>query len=162
MSTYRTFQMLDLSTVHLPLDVRSELHTIPGVTVNALSNGGWLLCVPGETELHITACEPALPPAVAAIWRFAAAQGCEYVLFDRDGAVVDVLDRFEEDNEDQDEAENVCQNVEHLYEIGRTGSIAALEFAVRDYVTNQDAEGCPPGFDVDNVDFGALRHFLRA
>lgn len=64
-------------------------------------------------------------------------------------------DEDEDNSDDQDEAENICQNVEHLYDLGREGGSDALEEAFTEYVNESIID-----VNVDNVDFVKLCAFL--
>lgn len=67
-------------------------------------------------------------------------------------------DAAEEENEDQDEAENIAQNIEHLYDLGQAGDADGLEAAFREYA----AENNGVWVDCDNVDFDQLVEFLQS
>lgn len=60
-----------------------------------------------------------------------------------------------EENEDQDEAENIAQNFEHLY---LSSFASQLEARFRDYLIEYPSIDNP---DPDNVDFDALFDFLQ-
>lgn len=85
---------------------------------------------------------------------------------DREGSVRDTngntVGGFElagepdEDNEDQDEAENICQNEEHLYDAGRMDDPDGLEAMFRAHVAANALD-----VDPDNVDYTALARFLQ-
>lgn len=64
----------------------------------------------------------------------------------------------DEVNEDQDEAENLAINDEHLYNLGMSGDEAGLEAAFREYVASNRLCDVDP----DNVDYEALVAFVQS
>ncbi len=100
-SSPRIIRMLDLSTAHLPKEVAEDLTAYDGVIAYPLSTSdaeyGWLLWVPehpdqraadyGEADADpqdvIDGTADGIPAAVLAIWHYARAAGCDYVLLDR-------------------------------------------------------------------------------
>lgn len=63
-----------------------------------------------------------------------------------------------ESESDQDEAEDICGNVEELYDEARYGTAESLEEVVRAWSSRQEIET----FDPDNVDYDKLIAFLRS
>jgi hypothetical protein len=86
--------VLDLSTHHLPRAIGpTGLTGEEGVTAYPLPHG-YLMWVPTDPEA--TAADyPTLPGVVLAVMRYARARGCDYVLFDQEGAVVADLPTWE-------------------------------------------------------------------
>ncbi len=80
----RIIRMLDLSTAHLPIPLR---------TADASEAIGGLLWVPDDPDDAANDDGPEL----LAIRRFARAQACDYVLFDRDADELAELPTFAED-----------------------------------------------------------------
>jgi hypothetical protein len=90
--------MLELSTAHLPEELGSErsvwpLNRIPGVVAYPLSHG-WLLWVPDDPTASAADSEDEVPLVVLTIQRYARALGCDWVMFDADGADTDDLPRW--------------------------------------------------------------------
>lgn len=92
----RTNPVLDLSTAHLPADLRDDLNGEEGVTANRRESG-WLLWVPDDVDGHAADYDNEVPDVVVQIWRYARSLGCDYVLFDVDAERVSGLPVFGED-----------------------------------------------------------------
>jgi hypothetical protein len=100
MNTPTIFRMLDLSTAHLPAEIRDELNQYEGLVADE-RRYGWLLLVPEDIDKHIAECEPEdlnelIPLEVIRIWRKAAEHGCQYVLLDQDASIVDGLPTYDD------------------------------------------------------------------
>lgn len=84
------YRLLDLSTAHLPEDIRHCLNTCDGVIADEREYG-WLMYVPSEIDENIfdywSDDEADAAAAVLAIWRLAEKRHCKYVLLDQDGPV---------------------------------------------------------------------------
>jgi hypothetical protein len=83
-------QFLDLSTAHLPKDIRDALSAQPGVVAYALTYG-WLMWVPDDPDGHCADGEQPVPDVVLTIQRYARERDCDYVLFDADADQVEGL-----------------------------------------------------------------------
>ena len=79
-------------------------------------------------------------------------------LRDANGNTIGSFELTADTESDQDEAENVCQNVERLYDTARYGTAEDLEDEVRTWSSLQPFET----FDPDNIDYDRLREFLRS
>jgi hypothetical protein len=91
--------MLELSTAHLPEELRLALGTEPGVMADELTYG-WLLYVPEDIDETIAeqATDPdakGVPTVVVAICRYADELDCQYVRFDQDEEPIGDLPTFE-------------------------------------------------------------------
>jgi hypothetical protein len=86
------FRMLDASTGHLPADVRENLNGYEGVIATERKYG-WLLWVPEDTQERVEEY-PDTPASVAALWRVANDNDCQYVLLDADADEVDGLPMY--------------------------------------------------------------------
>ncbi len=98
-------KMLVLSTAHVPVNLREEAEfdedtagwgAAPIVTV---LKHGFLLWVPDDPQESSDAMEEATHTIVLDIQLKARGMGCDYVMLDADGPVVDWLARFEEREE---------------------------------------------------------------
>lgn len=81
----RIFQALDLCTSHLPRQTLHALNSYGGVIARPFDYGAWMW-VPDDVDAHLAEQEPddTPPDEVVAIYRYARARGCDWVLFDRD------------------------------------------------------------------------------
>jgi hypothetical protein len=78
-------RILDLSTQHLPPDLRQDrLTALPGVVAYQLTHG-WLLWVPHDPDDSARLMDEPVPEPVLEIQRYARRKRCDYVLFDADG-----------------------------------------------------------------------------
>jgi len=80
------YSVLDLSTAHLPEELRDDLNAEPGVIAHKLTYG-WLMWVPTDPVEHAAETIDPMPAQVLAVQRYAHSLGCQYVLFDRDADV---------------------------------------------------------------------------
>lgn len=92
------FRMLDMSTAHLPREMREDLSQYEGVIADE-RNYGWLLWVPEDIDKHVGECDPEdadelIPPEIVRIWRKAAEHDCQYVLIDQDASTVEDLPTY--------------------------------------------------------------------
>lgn len=86
--TVRKF--LDLSTAHLTAETRDaiEAHTINGPVYDHPDGCGWLIWVTVDKDSDIECGEP---PDLVAARDLARGLGCDYILFDSDGPIIDGL-----------------------------------------------------------------------
>lgn len=91
------FRTLDMSTAHLPPEMRDDLNQYDGVIADERSYG-WLLWVPEDIDQHIVEndVDGSIPPAVIAIYRKAAEHRCQYVLLDQDASLVGDLPTYDD------------------------------------------------------------------
>lgn len=82
----RTF--LDLSTAHLPEHLCQNLGGYSSIRAWE-TEYGWFMWAPGDIDDDPDYDD--VPDEVRAIWRFARAHGCHYVLLDRDAEILDGL-----------------------------------------------------------------------
>ncbi len=89
----------DLSVHHLPRKLWDNLGNYGGVRAYD-TESGWLVYVPDDPREHVEAERQAgresgfaveVPDEIVPIWEFARSRGCDYILFDLDGEVVDDL-----------------------------------------------------------------------
>jgi hypothetical protein len=88
------FRMLDASTWHLPRKLRQELRGIDGVIASEREYG-WLLWVPEDIDEHLAGYgHGEIPESVIALWRYAQATDCQYILLDGDADVLSDLPTY--------------------------------------------------------------------
>lgn len=101
-----TCTMLDLSTAHLNQDSRDWLDRGAEDASQYKGCYGWVSTTypdpenPGRTVVTPAGdgdADMTAPPALAAIFAYACANGCDFVLFDADRPVNDDLSTFDED-----------------------------------------------------------------
>lgn len=89
------FNVLDLSTAHLPERLGQQLNTVSGVIAHEYTHG-WLLFVPENIDETLVEHTPegfdesdddvhGVPQEVVNIWRYAEKHDCQYVLLDSAG-----------------------------------------------------------------------------
>lgn len=105
----KTVKMLDVSTRHLPPTVLQNLNSYPGVIADR-RDYGWLLFVPrddldsyldeyaeipddSDDDEVLDECAT-IPDEIVALWRYAVAADCHYVLLDRDSEIDPDLPTF--------------------------------------------------------------------
>ena len=84
---------LDASTAHLPAHLLVRIEAIDGVIAREFK-WGWWLWVPDNVPGHL-ADYARIPDAIAALWRFARAHECDWILLDADGPEVAGLPTYE-------------------------------------------------------------------
>jgi hypothetical protein len=95
-------QILDISTAHVSERTARILDEIvaddallglrPGVIVHGKGEHGWLVYVPSEPSQEST---PDFPEDLRTCMEHARALDCDWVMFDRDGVVIDALPEYE-------------------------------------------------------------------
>jgi len=86
-------QYLDASTAHLPPDLLEGIDTVENLIVRKFQYGWWLW-VPDDVAEQLADYE-GIPDAIVALWRFARAHECDWVLLDADGPEVDGLPTYD-------------------------------------------------------------------
>jgi hypothetical protein len=84
--------LLELSTAHLPAHLADRLSAVPGINACATVYG-WLMWIPDPDD-DLDAI-PGGCDVLVTIQRYAQTLGCGYVLFDRDGDLVDDLPHWD-------------------------------------------------------------------
>ena len=80
---------LDLSTAHVEKEVMNPLGVVPHYQLATYEHGAFFY-VPDPSDIH-----PDTPPGLAAVLKYARHQGCNLVLLDCDGDIVDGLPVFD-------------------------------------------------------------------
>jgi hypothetical protein len=83
----RIFEVLDLSTLHLPPELRRDLTGVPGVITDK-ARYGWWLWVPDDVAETTAPSDDPLPVAIVYLQHLARQLGCDWILFDRDASVI--------------------------------------------------------------------------
>jgi hypothetical protein len=94
-------KMLDISTAHLPFRFfdPADSSAWNNVPLHHETGYGVMVWVPDDpTDINNLGSEEgddAVPPEIVALWRYARERGCDYIMLDEDGDVLNDLPTWE-------------------------------------------------------------------
>jgi hypothetical protein len=90
-------KMLDISTAHLPLDLRDTDGVWWGSAIKHETHYGFIVWVPDDPEESAKAMNDPPHRTLVRLQAFARKHGCDYIQFDADAEILSNLPTFDED-----------------------------------------------------------------